>query len=342
MTDRGRNIAVGFTCLAGLVVFGVILIMFGYVPEWMEKGYKVRVNMSDAAGLREGNRAKFNGIDVGKVLEVDFSKDSTAMVYAIIRVDEGIVLPANVIGEVSGGGLLGGGITVHFVLPDEEEPASSALATDGSATIDGRTRSLVKDVLDQLDSALAGPVSELGRLGDNFEELSREWTRVGKNIGDLTEPRTTAQVDDEGLPGNLSSALARTDARLKEMEAMLAEANKAFAGVNKWVNDDQLREDVTATISNARDLTENLNRKVDELAGEYKDAADDLSAALVELRKTIELARTGDGTVGKLLNDPALFNNLNDAAERLTTVLDEANLLLEKLKKEGIPFKVGE
>lgn len=342
MTERGRNIAVGMTCLAGMVLLGVILVMFGYLPEWMEDGYEVRINLVDAGGLRMGNRAKFSGIDVGKVLEVDFTGEAESPVYAIVRVQPDVSLPANVVAEIGGGGLLGGGMTVNFVLPETEEPAKDYLARDGSAEITGTASSLAREVLNQLDAALEGPVNELTRLSANFEKLSTEWTRVGKNIGDLTEPRSTKQVDEQGLPGNLATVLARTDARLTEMESMLAEANSAFAGVNKWVNDEQLREDVTATISNARELTANINTKVDELAGEYKDAADDLSSALVELRKTIELARTGEGTVGKLLNDPALFNNLNDAAERLTAVLDEANLLLEKLKKEGIPFKVGE
>jgi hypothetical protein len=43
--------------------------------------------------------------------------------------------------------------------------------------------------------------------------------------------------------------------------------------------------------------------------------------------------------VGKLLQDPKLYNNLNDAAVRLGQAIDEVKNLLEKVRKEGLPLK---
>jgi hypothetical protein len=57
------------------------------------------------------------------------------------------------------------------------------------------------------------------------------------------------------------------------------------------------------------------------------------------MQKLADKARKGDGTVGKLLNDPALYQNFNDAAERIQKAVDEMKLLIEKWKAEGVPVQ---
>ena len=47
-------------------------------------------------------------------------------------------------------------------------------------------------------------------------------------------------------------------------------------------------------------------------------------------------ARTGDGTVGKLMKDPQLYDGLADAAKRLDEALAKVNLLLDKIRAEGL------
>ena len=68
--------------------------------------------------------------------------------------------------------------------------------------------------------------------------------------------------------------------------------------------------------------------------------ADDVGGAINSIKTTLDTARTGDGTLGKLMKDPALYNNLNDSAERLSKAISELQAFLEKLRKEGIPLKM--
>ena len=58
---------------------------------------------------------------------------------------------------------------------------------------------------------------------------------------------------------------------------------------------------------------------------------------LRSLQSVAEKADRGDGSIGKVLNDPALYNNLNDALERMKQALKELQLLIQKWKKEGVP-----
>ena len=67
--------------------------------------------------------------------------------------------------------------------------------------------------------------------------------------------------------------------------------------------------------------------------------ADDLSKSIEQANKLLAAANSGKGTVGKLVYDPALYENLDDSAKRLQLMIDEARLLIEKWKKEGLPIQ---
>jgi len=341
MTERTRNIAVGLTAIAGLLAIGAMLILFGYLPQWMAKGYDLRVELAHAAGLRHGSRVTYNGIDVGQVTRIDLIPPPGAGVVLVARIEEGVLLPQGVKAAVSDR-LFGGSPTLSLLwTPTAPTEQVQTLATDGSAIIHGEAQSLSGSLVGQLSEQLAEPMQQLKRVSENFEQLSRQWTEVGRNVNKLVEPRAPGDVDAGEEAGNLASMVARADARMAELRDVMDNMNRTLQGVQSWVEDEALRSDVSATVANARKLTANLNEQVQVLSQRYVAVADDMTQALKTLNETVELARSGEGTVGKLLHDPALYNNLNDAGERLNLALDEMNLLLEKLRHEGLPVQFG-
>lgn len=343
MNERSRNIAVGLTALMGLLVLGFLLILFGYVPGWLESGYVLRVNLPNAAGLRKNGRVHLNGIDIGTITDVQFRDNPRDGVYAATRIEPQVQLPETINARVKADQLLGAAAVLLLEMSDDATSAANErfLPTDGSAVIDGTASSLIDRLLGKLDSAMGGPMSQLSRVANSFETLSSEWSQVGSQIKALTEPRTIEQVESGAKPANVSTVMARADRRLGEMEQVMTDLRTAFEQISRWAGDEKLQSDVKATAANARQLTETLAQRVDELASGYLEVAGELSTSIRELRKMIEKAHSGDGTVAKLLNDPALFQNLNDASERLVLVLDEIKALLEKLKNEGLPIRFG-
>jgi hypothetical protein len=43
--------------------------------------------------------------------------------------------------------------------------------------------------------------------------------------------------------------------------------------------------------------------------------------------------------IGRLLNDPQLYNDMSDAAQRLTLTLRDLQTLVRKVKEEGLELK---
>ncbi len=352
MKEQTRNVIVGLTTLAGVALLIVLLVLFGYVPTWVEGGYVVTVGLDDGGGLNEGSRVRLNGIDIGRVEKVALTQLVKAPAVTVrARIKDGILVPrgARVGVQTS---LLGGSGTLAFdishITPDKPEYGQmlAPLPQDGSAFVKGEEISLASQITKELRGAIEGPTKSMNRVADDFNRLTEEWAGVGQNIRQLTESRKSADVDAGLAPANLATVLQRADARLVELQT-------TFAAINKWVDDPAMRDNLRDTLANsakfsarlgttadkADNLLDSANENLTQLTKRYVAVADDLSAAINGMKKVTDEALAGKGTMGKLLTDPALYDNLNDAAQRLGAALREFHLLMAKMQKEGLPLK---
>jgi phospholipid/cholesterol/gamma-HCH transport system substrate-binding protein len=346
MKERSRNVMVGFTALIAVLGLAVMFILFGNMLELADKGYEVKVTMPNASGLNGGSLVQLDGINIGRVESVRLQPTPKTGVLLELKIDENVDVPSNVKVEVNPK-LVGGTVSLEMTRAEKPE---APLPKDGSAQLEGQVGSIASALGESLKGTLGGPMQQLEKLTGQFEGLSQEWTQVGKNLNQLLEPRLAARVDGEGgvptTQPNMSTLVERTDQRMKELQQVLA-------NLNRWVGDEQLLADFKATAANAKEASAKLNTGVDKITGladssrENVDqltkrmmaVADDLSKAIGSMQQTIDKAREGDGTVGKLINDPALYNNLNDTAERLGAAATELQLLIQKWKAEGLPVQ---
>ena len=355
----------GAALIMAIVILAALLMLFGYVPDFLERGYSVNVNMLDAGGLTAGSRVKLNGLDIGRVLAIQLKPKVNEGVIAVILIRDEFEIPRGVSASVSQS-LIGGSPSLILDATQLKTPEELApLNRDGSGSLTGASASLTGQLASQLQAALEGPKRNLEQLVKDFNELATAWTEVGKNVRDLTTPRPPGEVDEpNGKMANITTVLARADSRLAEMKQVLD-------GLNAWVNDAKLRDDVKLAVANVRDtsasikdaaanikdvsadakqftgrlntsldkvdsLVDSARTDVDQLTKRYVAVADDLSKAIQAAKMTMDQAREGDGTVGKLIKDPALYNNLNDSVKRLDSALIDMKLLIQKWEKEGI------
>lgn len=333
MNERQRNMIVGLTTLAGLAGLIGLLMIFGYLPAILNRGYLVQIDLPRAAGLHEGSRVRYAGIDVGIVEDVELRMKPRPGVLVTARIRPEIELPENVQVAVTAP-FFGGGASIDLSAPELLPGQTVAqLPTDGSALLQGDVPDLASTMVAELRSAMQEPVANLDRLTDEFEVLSEAWTKVGHNINELIETRDPDAVARGETTGNLATVLARTDQRLMELEEVLA-------GVNAYVNDADLREDVQQAAANTRALTDKVAGSVESLEKRYVAVADSLGGAIDSMKKTLDQAREPTGTLGRMLADPALYDNLNDAAQRMQKAIDDLRLLVQKWKAEGLPVDI--
>lgn len=340
MNERHRNIAVGLTTIAGLVGFALLLLLFGAVPRWFESGYEVRIELPDAGGLHSGSRVYLNGVQIGMVRSVALLEPVNKGVIVTVGIERRYRIPAHVEVKVPLV-MLGGSPTIQFYAANDVPEQVAYLPTDGSAMLQGRVASPFEAVVGDVSGSLTGPVAAaISALAINVEELSSEWLLVGQNLNQLLELRSVKDVDMGEVGANLSTVVVRLDERM-------AETREVLAGIDRIVNDEQMVDDLRTTFANASGLTEKLADSVNELSGtvqegvetlrtRYLALADDLGGAVASLHRFVNLVGDGEGSVGQLIHNPALYDNLNDAAVRLQKALDELRLLVQKWKAEGL------
>jgi len=334
MQEKTRNIIVGITALAGLAGVLILLLLFGYVPAFLEGGYVLRVQLSNASGLTQGSRVHMSGIDIGRVTEV-YLKDPSqhgVEVATLIRDDVRVPSRAHVQAESP---LIGGNPTLAFRVDHlTDDLLRRWLPSDGSAVIQGKSLTLVSQFTGEIQAAIAEPTRRFNLIADQIEHLSKEWTKVGKNLNNLIGAQAGDPTDPQGGSplSPLAGVLTQANQRLSELQVVID-------GMNRWVNDEQLRENVVATTTDARKLVHSLGKSVHRLEKRFTATADDLSGMIGSVRTLVDQARSGEGTIGKLFNDSAVYDNLNDAAQRLEKTLDEFRLLAEKWKAEGLPVQ---
>ncbi len=317
MNERLRNLTVGSTVIAGLVGLVFLLLVFGYLPRFLKTGYFIEIALDDAAGVNPGSRVQLVGINVGQIESIAFNEPFDGGVRARARIKDDIRIPVGARVEVEEE-ILGGSPTLSIVVDRQGLVIDKFVPIDGSATLEGGP------------GAFASAMGGFRQIADDFGTLSEEWRGVGAKINGFLAPEGGG---DSGSPlETVSSVIARVDTRLAELETVLA-------GIDAIVNDPELRENISATGRNVRAVSEQAGEGLAALQQRYVALADDMSKVLADAQSVMEKADRGEGTMGRTLNDPALYDNFNDASLRMSTALDDLSLLIAKWKAEGVPIK---
>ena len=361
MSEYKRNLMVGTAAIVSTLCLLVMLLLFGWVPRSMDRGYVVQVNMPDAVGLYAGARVWYGGVEVGSVETVGRRDPLRPEVAIKVKVEQDQDLPEQLSAFVYEP-LIGGAPRLMLDLkPGATE--LTRLPRDGTAVIQGRYLSRIGAMMggeagDDLDQALMKADEVLASV----QGLAGTWRALGDHLVQLTEPRSPESVDTGAAAGNIASLVARADTRMAELKAVLDDTKRVMASVDKLVSDPALQADLQKTLSNAAELTAGLASAMPRLEGkidgtltsidgqvagalgtltkEYTEVASQMTRSLEAYQTLAEDIRSGKGTAGKLVQDPALYNNLNDAVERLQTAIETFRATLETWTEDGLPIKL--
>lgn len=351
-----RDFLTGLTALAALAGIVWLLVFFGEItPQLMQKEYEFQMRVANAGGLDDTSPVMLNGVKVGQVKSASVTDGREGLGFgAVLRVavKQGVNIPKSAAISVDKGFV--GGASLEFSSKGLSTSESAEVIKPGDIIDGGSPQTL----MDSIRTMVQGPVQKFSDTATKIDELAAEWTRVGKQVNELIAPRTLAEVE-AGKPANVSSAIARLDSAAAKADGWLGDN-----GVRKRVDDLITKAD--SVIAQANELTETwtetgktITKAADDVSNKAQQAATDISAgaqdlfakakeslaqvqnAGEELSGMIERVNQGQGTIGQLVTNPQLYQNLDAATAKLDKALAEAQLVLEKLKAEGVKVKVG-
>jgi phospholipid/cholesterol/gamma-HCH transport system substrate-binding protein len=303
-----REVKIGIFMGGAFLVFAVLIFVIGNLSRLFQpRGYPLVVHFDSVLGLDESAAVRMVGIKVGYVKDIRLDLRRAKVTLNIFPRYE---IPRGSKAAQAAQGLLGEkyveiqpGPETTFLQPGDELPAAATMG------------------LDQLAPML---------------------TSIGQEIKDFSQ--TLRSMLGEETKGGLQQTLKSLASLAAEVDALVAENKGRFSrvldGADRAVSglDGRLQE-VTATVGQAsqelRDLVAENRGGVKESLERLQGVLEKLDASLDDLRSTLDKVRRGEGTLGKLVNDPGLYDKAEGAVEDIKKLTGPAASLRGALDFRG-------
>jgi phospholipid/cholesterol/gamma-HCH transport system substrate-binding protein len=342
LSVRSRNLIVGLTMLLALAVLMYGIILLGKFPT-LSSGYNVTLISTDANGVTPGSNVLLNGMGIGQVKSVWLKADSTGKLMAnvLIQIDMHYDLPKSTHVELSRPQTVGN----PFVALHVDDVSGPKIPKDGSAVLQaavGDSSLIPKKVWDDVTSLTQ-------RLSTVADDLHIMLVYAPPEDVEKADPR-----DPKRVRPNVTTVVVRLDRLVKNMQELLG--------------DPQLQGKVRDAIQNIADASAQLKQtlqKIDAAAGnasgtvaaigsaatqatatlqttqlEVGRVSQKLVETLTDLQKLTRQINEGNGTAGKLLNDPRLYEGLVDLSKSMKSTVEDLDFLLNKWKDEGVNLRL--
>ncbi len=286
-----KEIKIALVAILGIVVlfFGLNFLK-GVTLFSSDNTYYIKFN--NISGLSGSSPIMADGYQVGTVRSISFDYDKVGEITAEVGINKNLKVPVGSTAEISSDLL--GNVRIDLLLGNEGD---GVLAPE--STIDGR-----------LNAGAMGKLKEMIPLVENMlPKVDSILSSVNYILADPALPNTLHHAEQ------VSHDLTRTT---QQMNTLMASLNKEVPGLMGKA-DGVLAQAGTA-MSNATVMTDNL-AKLD-----IEQTLTELTQTLANLKTFTESLNETDSSLGMLLNDKSMYDNL-------TSTLAHADSLLINVKE---------
>ena len=322
--SRAQNIKVGIFVIGLSLTVLVSVFILGGSSEMLERRYQLEAKWEDVAGLKEGAVVRLAGWDVGAVNRIAFAdeleqRELTVTMKIMSRYQDRIRTDS--IARIDTVGVLGDKyVSISMGTPSAEglkdgdiiqsRPALDFLsATNKVEDILASTANITKKVDLMLGTEDDAAQTELGKSMAGLEGLFQGLSD-GRGL-------LNALVFDEAMANNLRRTAANLDRSTAGMARIMEEVESGDGLANEMVygSEDGLAAEMRTLASSLGRLTDDIQNKDSMINALIYDAdkvaiLDDLQETVTSLKRTSAALENGQGTLGLLAHDPALYEDL--------------------------------
>jgi len=305
MTPAAR---IGLFMLAGMIILGVFIIKIEDIPVG-ERGDRLEVTarFSSVAGLDRKAAVRIAGVRVGKVEEVDLD-GSEALLY--LSLNPQVRLHEGAWAQITSLGMLGD--KYIEILPGD--PTAPLLQSG----------------------------AEIGGMNTpSFDDVMRVATEIGADVKEVTEALRGSiggpqgEVALEEIVANIRDLTASLKVLIAENQANVNQTTENFKDFSTT-----LREEMPK-------ITNKLNTLADQLNGVVGENRDDLQASMGNIRELTDRLQvsaenlnqitgkisSGEGSIGKLVNDETTVDNLNETLDSIEDGIGTLNETMGRYRR---------
>ncbi|MEI2759519.1 MAG: MlaD family protein [Bacteroidia bacterium] len=251
---------------------------------------KYYVVYDDVNGIVKSNPVIMNGFKIGQVDKIIYAEDKSGRLIVTLRVDDNVFIPKSSNAVIVSSDLLGSK-AIELEMSEDKTPAKNG------DTLVGNVQSGLTDQIKPLKSKAEGLVTSLDSLSFALTQLINERSRSSLNNIFANLEHTT-----EGLDKMVNNSNSKLNSMLANIDGVAGNLN------NK-------QSDINGILKNVNSLSDSLSRLQLNLTIEK------LNKTIAELNSVLGKIDNSQGSLGKLVNDDSLYNNLNSASANLDKLL---------------------
>ncbi len=266
-----------------LAVVAIVLLYLGFNflkgSSIFSRSNSFYIMYDDIDGLTSSNPVLVNGLSVGRVMGISLLSENNNKLLVEIEIRKSVVVREGTVATLADGGLLGGKVIKLEMKPTGRTLESGdTLASLTEVGIAGMLQAKALPVLTQADSL----VQNLNTVALGFKDTGKTLNMVLENLDHTGKALT-------GIMSDNRTKLAGLVNNLNQLSASLVETEKG----------------IKPLMSSANTFLDSLN------ALQLGQTIATANKTLGELRVILANLEAGKGSVGKLLSDDKLYNNLN-------------------------------
>jgi len=279
------------------VAITVLILGFNFLKgrNITERNDELYAVFKSVKGVGPANPVLINGLQVGKVAALKEKDKNLSGVIVTISLTKEINIPDNSVASISSDLL--GSTSVEIILGDSPNfiKSGGTLQTVTAPGLLGEVKGALSPAIDNLNKTLASLDVFIQKLNSIVDPNTKN------NIQGIIANLTRTSKSLENLLNTQNGALAKTLGNFESFSGNLAKNNGK----------------IDSTLTNLERTTNKLaNAGIDE-------AITSLKGTLKNLDQAIAKVDSKEGTLGMLLNDRKLYDELHQTSRSLTTLLDD-------------------
>ncbi|MFT5257843.1 MAG: phospholipid/cholesterol/gamma-HCH transport system substrate-binding protein [Polaribacter sp.] len=283
--------------IIAVIIIGISIWGFNFLKgqNLLDPGSRTfKVEYAKIGGLTNSSAVTINGLKVGKVENIEF--------------------------DVSEGQR--GHLIVTFIVDNDFEFSKKSVVKIYSPNpLSGSNLAIIPNY--EGDIAVSGDFLQ----GEIEESL---FTSIGERLNPLQQKIESVIVRADTLFSGVNKVLNEKtideiNGSVSDLGATIAAIRKTILSVNAMVVDNQ--QNLKRTLENTKNITENFSKVSDSINaidfGKIINKAEEAVSNFNEMSKKIN---SGEGTIGQLINDKRMYDNLEAATRELEQLLRDIKL----------------
>jgi phospholipid/cholesterol/gamma-HCH transport system substrate-binding protein len=301
----------------GLATLAILFFGYGFLKssDLFSSSQRFYVFYKNVDGLGVANEIQLNGFKVGKVVSLKILPERNNQILAVLDIDKNIQVYKISVFKINS-------VPLSTTVIKLETVNGNTLAADGDTLQGISNSSILNQFTEQMEPIKQKAIAVAGTIDSILTQLRGMLDNGGKtglqnSLADIQAMIHNLRQTTEKVNGLMASETERLDNILKNVDAITSNLKNNNASItHALANIDKITDDVAK--SNLKQTIENTNNTIA-----------DLSSVLNKIK-------SGNGSLGMLVNDDKLYLNLKSSSENL----DKLMIDLKANPKRYVHFSV--